>query len=294
MDLLSHLEDILSYFRPLFNSQNFSLFRALIYGFIANTDGGTLTHPYQSGFSQTRYWSLPKFLSRGNWDADAVATHLIRRIQEVFPDWVYVYDETKALKTGKSQWGLHFFRNFSYQKHGVNQSKFHYGHEFGALGLLCHTPRDWQLFPVWVKLILPQSVRDKSDAVLKRICSKIPPGLIIFDRGFARRKVFTMALRFGHHLLCRAKSNAVFYGLPKPPKRRQRGRPKKYGDRLDIRRLRYKDIGIDGQSYSIAAKVVRTKMCDADVRLGVIRNRPKASKPYQYFCVRTKITAFCV
>ncbi|MDE0012888.1 MAG: transposase, partial [Candidatus Poribacteria bacterium] len=40
-------------------------------------------------------------------------------------------------------------------------------------------------------------------------------------------------------------------------------------------------------SYSIASKVVRTKMCDADVRLVVIRNRPKASKPYQYFCVFT-------
>ena len=28
-------------------------------------------------------------------------------------------------------------------------------------------------------------------------------------------------------------------------------------------------------------------MCDADVRLVVIRNRPKASKPYRYFCVFT-------
>ncbi|MDE0553097.1 MAG: hypothetical protein OXI24_02690, partial [Candidatus Poribacteria bacterium] len=105
--------------------------------------------------------------------------------------------ETKALKTGKSQWGLHFFRNFSYQKGGVNQSKFHYGHEFGALGLLCQTARDVLLFPVWVKLMLPQSTRDKSFAVLKRICSKLPPGLIIFDRGFTRQNVFTLALRFG-------------------------------------------------------------------------------------------------
>ncbi len=169
----------------------------------------------------------------------------------------------------------------------MNQSKFHYGHEFGALGLLCQTATQWHLFPVWVKLILPQSIRDKSFPVLKRICSNIPRGLIIFDRGFAWRKVFTMALSFGHHILCRAKSNAVFYRLPKPPKRRQRGRPRKYGDRLDIRRLRYKDIDIGAKSYSIASKVVRTKMCDADVRLVIIRNRPKASKPYRYFCVFT-------
>ena len=183
--------------------------------------------------------------------------------------------------------GAAFFRNFSYQKHRVNQSKFHYGHEFGALGLLCRTPTDWHLFPVWVKLILPQSIRDKSQAVLKRICSKIAPGLIIFDRGFARRKVFTMALSFGHHILCRAKSNAVFYRLPKHPKRPKRGRPRKYGDRLDIRRLRYNEVDIDAKSYSIASKVVRTKMCDADVRLVVIRNPRKVSKPYRYFCVFT-------
>ena len=287
MDLLFCLESILSDFRPLFNQQNFALFQAFIFGLIANRGNGTLTELYQCSTSETKYWSFPKFLSRGQWNAEAIAGVLIRRIQGLFEDWVYVYDETKALKTGKSQWGLHFFRNFSYQKHRVNQSKFHYGHEFGALGLLCRTATDWQLFPVSVKLILPQTIRDRSYAILNRICSKIPRGLIIFDRGFAWRKVFTMALDFGHHILCRAKSNAVFYRLPKPPKRPKRGRPRKYGDRLDIRRLRYNEIDVAGQSYSIASKVVRTRMCDADIRLVVIRNRPKASKPYRYFCVFT-------
>ena len=254
---------------------------------MTHTDGGTLTHLYQSSFSQTRYWSFPKFLSRGKWDADAIAAHLIRRIQQVFENSVYVYDETHALKTGSSQWGLHFFRNFSYQRHRVNQSKFHYGHEFGALGLLCPTPTEWLLFPVWVKLIAPQMLRDKKDAILKRICSKIRPGLVIFDRGFARRKVFEMLLSLGHHLLCRAKSNAVFYRFPTPPKRRQRGRPKKYGDRLNIRRLRYKVLSVMDKEFQVASEVVVTKMCPTAVRLVVIRTRPKPSKPYRYFLVFT-------
>ena len=287
MDLLFCLGDILSDFRHLFNQQNFALFQAFIFGFIANRGNGTLTELYQCSGSETKYWSFPKFLSRGQWNADAVAALLIRRIQHLFREWVYVYDETKALKTGKTQWGLHFFRNLSYQKRRVNHSKFHYGHEFGALGLLCRTATDWHLFPVWVKLIVPQTLRDKSGAVLKRICSKILPGLIIFDRGFARRKVFTMMLSFGHHILCRAKSNAVFYRLPKHPKRPKRGRPRKYGDRLDIRRLRYNEVDIEGKSYSITSKVVRTRMCDAEVRLVVLRSRPKVSKPYRYFCVFT-------
>ena len=287
MNLLFCLGDILSDFQHLFNQQNFALFQAFLFGFIANNGRGTLTELYQCSGSETKYWSFTKFLSRGKWCADAVAALLIKRIQNLFRYWVYVYDETKALKTGKAQWGLHFFRNFSYQKHRVNQSKFHYGHEFGALGLLCQTATDWQFFPVWVKLIAPETLRDKSDAVLKRICSKIPPGLIIFDRGFARRKVFTMALDLGHHIFCRAKSNAVFYRPPKQRKHRRRGRPRKYGDRLDIRRMRYKEVDVDAQRYSIASKIVRTRMCDADVRLVVIRSRPKPSKPYRYFCVFT-------
>lgn len=183
MGLLFCLRDILSDFRHLFNQQNFALFEAFIFGFIANRGIGTLTELYQSSASKTQYWSFPKFLSRGQWNADTVAALFMRHIQHLFEDWVYVYDETKALKMGKTQWGLHFFRNFSYQNGGVNQSKFHYGHEFGALGLLCQTPTQWHLFPVWVKLILSQSIRDKSQTVLRRICSKIPPGLIIFDRG---------------------------------------------------------------------------------------------------------------
>ena len=287
MDLLFCLRDILSEFRHLFNPQNFALFQAFIFGFSANNGKGTLTDIYQASGAETKYWSFPKFLSRGKWNADAVATLLIRRIQQHFEDWVYVYDETKALKTGKSQWGLHFFRNFSYQKHRVNQSKFHYGHEFGALGILCQQATGTVFFPVWVKLIAPQTLRDKSQRVFKRICSRIPPGLIIFDRGFAQRKVFTLARSFGHHILCRAKSNAVFYRLLKPPKHRRPGRPRKYGDRLDIRKLRYKEVEVNDSKYSITSKVVRTKMCDADVRLVVIRSRPKVSKPYRYFCVFT-------
>ena len=36
MDLLFCLRDILSDFRPVFNQQNFALFEAFIFGFIAN------------------------------------------------------------------------------------------------------------------------------------------------------------------------------------------------------------------------------------------------------------------
>ena len=73
MNLLFCLGDILSEFRHLFNPQNFALFQAFIFGFIANNGKGTLTDIYQASGSETKYWSFPKFLSRGKWNADAVA-----------------------------------------------------------------------------------------------------------------------------------------------------------------------------------------------------------------------------
>ena len=285
MHLIFCLASILTDFRPLFNSQNFTLFCTFIVGFITVPRSATVTDIYQAVRPKTGYHSLVKFLSRGKWDADAVAQHLMKLLQGCFGNWVYVYDETPAIKTGHKQFGLHFFRNHRYQKRNINQSKFHSGHQFGALGLLCSTVTETILFPAWVNLICPKTKQDSSNAVLKRICAHIPRGLIIFDRGFNRRKVFQCVLKAGHHLLCRAKSNAVFYRLADVPKCPKRGRPKKYGKRLQLRYLRYSPI--DNKRYTVASVVALTKMCPQPVRLVVMRTRPKKAKAFRYFCVYT-------
>lgn len=287
MHLIFCLSNILTDFGPLFNRQNFALFCTFILGLITHRRQATLTEIYQAVRPKSGYGSLVKFLSRGKWDADAVAKRLIHLLQGRFDNWVYVYDETHAKKTGTKQFGLHFFRNHRYQTHNTNQSKFHHGHQFGALGLLCSTVTQTLLFPVWVKLICPKTDADNSLSVLKRICSQIRPGLILFDRGFNRRKVFTCLVELGHHILCRAKSNAVFYRLPTSPKRLKRGRPKKYGKRIELRRLRYKPFDIDNKRYAIASVVVQTKMCPTKVRLVVMRTPKQKAKSLRYFCVFT-------
>ncbi len=287
MHLIFCLASILTDFRPLFNSQSFTLFSTFIVGFITAPRSATVTDIYQAVRPPSGYHSLVKFLSRGKWDADVVAKHLIKLLQGCFANWVYVYDETQVIKTSDKQFGLHFFRNHRYHKRNRNQSKFHSGHQFGALGLLCSTVTETILFPVWVNLICPKTKRDSSNAVLKRICTHIPRGLIIFDRGFNRRKVFACVLKAGHHLLCRAKSNAVFYRLADVAKGSKRGRPKKYGKRLHLPYLRYATIHIDNKRYAIASVEALTKMCPQPVRLVVIRTRPKKAKSFRYFCVYT-------
>ena len=64
-------------------------------------------------------------------------------------------------------------------------------------------------------------------------------------------------------------------------------RPKKYGKRLKLRRLRYKPFDINNRRYAIASAVVQTKMCPTKVRLVVIRTRHQKTKAFRYFCVFT-------
>ena len=289
MDILPILNEVISSFRPLFNVQGYALFCSFILGFIFHPGRKTVTGIYQASGSSKRYWSFVKFLSRGKWDADALAQWLIKLLQSVFKKWVYVYDETHAIKTGKSQFGLHFFRNHKYQKRNRNQSKFHWGQQFAALGLLCMCTSQAILFPVWVKMFIPGNAALNSLAALESILSHIPAGLIILDRGFNKRKVFRILLSCGHHLLCRAKSNAVFYHPPKPEKRpkKKRGRKRKYGKRLHIPSMRFRDVVVNGQTVSVADALVYTKMCPQLVRLVVKRTKPEKSKTYRYFMVYT-------
>jgi len=287
MDIFSTLNAVLGLFRPLFNSQGYALFCAFILGFIFNPGRKTVTGVYQASGSKKRYWSFVKFLSRGKWDADIVAQQLIKLLQGVFKKWAYVYDETHATKTGKSQFGLHFFRNHKYQKRNRNQSKFHWGQQFAALGLLCVCASQAILFPVWAKMFIPGDATLNSLAVLESILSHIPIGLIILDRGFNNRKVFQVLLGCGHHLLCRAKSNAAFYYPPKPERVPKRGRKKKYGKKLYVPSMRFRDVLVNGQTASVTDALVYTKMCPQLVRLVVKRTKPEKSRTYKYFLVYT-------
>jgi hypothetical protein len=304
MELFALLMDILTYFRPVFQSQNFALFCECVIGLVLSPSTGrkTLTTLWQQSRPDNRYWSLPKFLSRGKWCHQQLALRLLSLLVSFYEEWVYVFDLTHAIKSGKKQFGLHFFPNHRYQKKNKNQSKFHWGHQFAALGLLAITSSGAGviLFPFWVRMLIPQDLKLNCLSLFESIVKNIPKGLIIFDRGFNNRKIFAILLQHGHQLLVRAKSNAVFYRLPAskssknlPKGKRKKGRKPIYGKRLDVRRMRYRQLEIaalgKNKRVSVASQLVRTKMCPSVVRLVIIRTKPKGkkNKPYRYFMVYT-------
>lgn len=287
METVALLDMLLYRFRDLFGSQNFSLFCAYVYGVMLCNGRHTVTEIYRASGTGVSYWSLLKFLSRGHWDWQAVGGRLIAIILAYVPDRLYLYDHTYAVKTGKKQFGLRFFRNNRYVKGNTNQSKFHWGHQFAGLAIWgLHAGRLF-LFPVWVRFLR----RGACEALgaFKSAIKYLPAGLIVFDRGFNNRKYFKALLEAGHHLLCRVRKNAAFYYPASPKPAGKRGRPPIYGNRASFQYWSYRPVYVNAldQTFQIAHRIVRSKMCPEPVRLLVIRTQPRKSQPYRYFLVLT-------
>jgi hypothetical protein len=63
------------------------------------------------------------------------------------------------------------------------------------------------------------------------------PVILVADAYYASRKVILPLLAAGHHLISRARNNAVAYWPAPQPKKRRRGRPPLYGQRVKLRSL---------------------------------------------------------
>ena len=169
MDPLPRLDSMLSEYQHHFKYKNFNHFRTFALGLINTPHRGTMTQIYLSTEQSTTYWPLPKFLSRSVWSVDKVTSILTQQVQSVFSKGVYVYDETHSTTDGLQQYGTHFFRNTRYNKRNKNQSKFHHGHEFGAIGWLCETPQGVRLFPLAARVMC---LRAKNGIAVLR-CSSV-------------------------------------------------------------------------------------------------------------------------
>jgi hypothetical protein len=69
--------------------------------------------------------------------------------------------------------------------------------------------------------------------------------VLVADAYYASAKVILPLLDQGHHLVTRVRRNAVAYELPSVPRRRRRGRPRRYGRKIHLVRLLRCERGFD-------------------------------------------------
>lgn len=114
-----------------------------------------------------------------------------------------------------------------------------------------------------------------------RLTSVSYPAIVVADAYYAAKSVINPLMAAGCHLVTRVKYNVVAYSPPKPPKIKRRGRPQKYGKKLQLRTL-FKDFGqiaqrLDDCSYYCidllwppAKRLVRFVLVDHDTKGRII------------------------
>jgi len=156
---------------------------------------------------------------------------------------VYVADGLKVAKEGKKMPGVKKLHQSS-----ENNSKAAYimGHSIQALALLVCTAGGHVAAVPLVSRIheglvwFPGDKRtllDKLAALfLETVSQDSRLALLVADAYYASGKVIRPLLKEGHQLLTRVRKNAVAYQEAEPPKTVRRGRPKKYGKKIQLRK----------------------------------------------------------
>lgn len=155
---------------------------------------------------------------------------------------VYAADSLKVAKEGKKMPGVKKLHQSS-----ENNSKASYimGHSFQALALLVRTANGHAAAVPLTSRIheglvwFPgdrHSLLDKLAAMFLETVSRSERlGLLVADAYYASGKVIRPLLEEGHQLLTRVRKNSVAYQKAELPKITWRGRPRKYGEKVQLR-----------------------------------------------------------
>lgn len=160
---------------------------------------------------------------------------------------VLVADGLKSAKEGKKMPGVKKL----HQESGDNSKPAYiFGHSFQALGLLVRgrlghivaVPLSSRIHEGIQRAPVAKSRKrtllDKLASLFLGIAEQLPqPAYLLADAYYASRKIILPLIEQGHHLVTRARSNIVAFCPASSPRKKKRGRPRLYGDKVRLRDL---------------------------------------------------------
>jgi len=152
-----------------------------------------------------------------------------------------------GIKVGKEGKRMPAVRSLHQQSSSNSKPSFIMGHSFEAASLLVqgmngHVAAIPLLSRIHEGLVWSnrdhRTLLDKAVALVVEIVGIWGQRvLVVADAYYGSRKVILPLLQGGHHLVTRARSNAVGYRPAARPKKARRGRPKLYGQRVPLKEL---------------------------------------------------------
>ena len=234
----------------------------------AVTRGGHVTDAILAvGLSRawtTYYW----LLERGRWSWPPVWQALLGVLKELFapPVWHVVVDDTVVERLSAKAPGSLFHRNHAAKP---NRPPFLRGQ--GWLCLAAVVERGWKVgaVPLMLRLVRRGTNRGKLRSarfLLRLLGLRLGRVRVLLDAWFMRARLIERAIADGHTVIGGVRRDLALYAVPRLPRRRRRGRPRKYGERLTRAKVEALPVHRSAQILYGKLEVVRYRTCRVAAR----------------------------
>jgi len=246
--MFEYMENLLKAMRPAFSRQKtFKWFVIVFVGFVMRNDTfGVSSIVRALWLDPSCYACLLHFFHSTAWGGDMLLKcwwlWLINEkvVYRVGGRIIMVGDHTKTPKDGRRIPEVSTLRQDSETS---SKPAYFRGHHWACIGLLVNVGRKFFTTPLWAEIhrdSLQHSRSTRIVAIAGHIAKVMEnKAIIVLDAFFAVGPVFELAAQQKGflHILTRAKKNVVAYLPPLKPKKKPRGRPKTYGEKLHLMAL---------------------------------------------------------
>jgi hypothetical protein len=212
----------------------------------------------------TYYW----LLERGRWSWLPVWQALLGVLKELFtpPVWHVVVDDTVVERISARAPGVLVHHNHTAKP---NRPRFLRGQ--GWLCLAAVVERGWKVgaVPLMLRLVRRGTHRGKlrsAGFLLRLLGQRLGRVRVLLDAWFMRGRLITRTVADGHTVIGRVRRDLALHAVPKPPPRRRRGRPRKYGERFTRAKVEALPVHRSAQILYGKLEVVRYRTCRVAAR----------------------------
>src|SRR3954454_17554396 len=234
----------------------------------ATTRGGHVTDAILAAGLSRSWTSYYWFLQRGRWAWLAVWRALLAALATLFepPVWHVVIDDTVVERISSRVPGSLIHHDHSAKP---NRSRFLRGQ--GWLCLAAVVERGWRggAVPLMLRLVRRGTDRGKLASarfLLRLLGQRLGRARVLLDAWFMRARLIEAALADGHTVIGRVRRDLALYAVPRPPRQRRRGRPRKYGPRMTPEKVEALPVHRSARILYGRFEVVRSRSCRVAAR----------------------------
>jgi hypothetical protein len=234
----------------------------------ATTRGGHVTDAIPAAGLSRSWTSYYWFLQRGRWAWLAVWRALLAALATLFepPVWHVVIDDTVVERISARAPGSLVHHNHTAKP---NRSRFLRGQ--GWLCLAAVIEHGWRVgaVPLMLRLVRRGAHHGKLRSarfLLRLLGPRLGRVRVLLDAWFMRARLIEAAVADGHAVIGRVRRDLALYAVPRPPRHRRRGRPRKYGPRMTPERVEALPVRRSARILYGQLEVVRYRSCRVAAR----------------------------